>query len=103
MENVIVVGEANDIGTAKEEISKLEFEHAIYDVVMPNGIGIELLEYTKMIKPSAKVTMMTNYTAADYEKKCLRAGADYFFSKSDLDEMLLMIERLSKEENNDRK
>ena len=67
---------------------------------MPNGIGLELIKYTKKFNPLADVIMMTNYSTIDYEDKCLKAGADYFFRKSDLDEMLLMIEQFAEEGKN---
>jgi len=100
IENVNVVGEASDIITAKEEISKLDFDLAIFDIVMPNGIGIELIKHTKKINPLADVILMTNYSTIDYKDICLKEGADYFYRKSNLDEMLLMIEQLAGEGNN---
>ena len=96
--NVNVVGEAKDVAMAQEAINDLEFDLAIYDIKMPNGSGIELIRDTKKKYPPTKVIMMTNYSIGSYKDKCLGAGADYFFDKSDLDEMITLIEQLSKEE-----
>ena len=93
---VDLVGEANDIAAAKQLITETVFDLAIYDIKMPNGSGIELMRVTKKLYPSTKVIMMTNYSVGDYKKKSLDAGADYFFDKSDLDEMMKLIENLSK-------
>ena len=41
---------------------------------------------------------MTNYSIGDYKERSLEAGANYFFDKSDLDEMITLIEQLSKKE-----
>ncbi|MCH7819748.1 MAG: response regulator transcription factor [Candidatus Marinimicrobia bacterium] len=96
--NVNVVGEAKDVTTAKQLIDEIEFDIALYDIKMPNGSGIELIEHTKMKNPSAKIIMMTNYSIDSYKNKCLEEGADYFFDKSNLDEALLLIEKLSVDE-----
>ena len=79
-------------------IDEIEFDLGIYDIVMPNGSGIELISDTKKKYPSAKVIMMTNYSISSYKDKCMKAGADYFFDKTDLDKMITMIKQLSTEE-----
>lgn len=96
--NVTVVGEAINVAMSQEVISDLEFDLAIYDIKMPNGSGIGLIKDTKKKYPPTKVIMMTNYSVGSYKDKCLEAGADYFFDKSDLDEMIILIKQLSKEE-----
>ena len=96
--NVKGVGEAKDVAAAKQLIDEIEFDLAIYDIKMPNGSGIELISYTKKKYPSTKVIMITNYSTDQYRDKCIEEGADYFFDKSDLDKMLLLIKRLSEEE-----
>ena len=96
--NVGIVGEAKDVAFAKQLIDEIEFDLAIYDIKMPNGSGIDLMRYTKEKYPFIKIIMMTNYSIGDYKKKSLEAGADYFFNKSDLDEMITLIDQLSTEE-----
>ena len=96
--NVKIVGEAEDVATAKQLINETVFELAIYDIKMPNGSGIDLMKYTKEKYPSTKVIMMTNFSVGNYKKKSLEAGADYFFDKSDLDKMITLIEQLSEKE-----
>ena len=59
---------------------------------------IELIAETKKKYPSTIIIMMTNYSTDQYRDKCIEEGADYFFDKSDLDKMLLLIKRLSEEE-----
>lgn len=94
--NVNVVGEAIDIATAKQLINEIEFDLAIYDIKMPNGSGIDLVRLTKKKYPTTKVIMMSNYSISCYNDECSEVGADYFFEKADLDEMILLIEQLSK-------
>ena len=93
--NVSVVGEAKDVAMAKEAIEKIEFDLAIYDIKMPNGSGISLIKDTKKKLPQTKIIMMTNYSIGNYKNKCLEAGADYFFNKTDLDKMITLVEQLS--------
>ncbi len=97
-QNVNVVGEANDISTVKRIINEIEFDLAIYDIKMPNGSGIDLMMDTKKNYPAAKIIMMSNYSISSYKNECFKAGADYFFDKSDLDEMIILIKKLSEEE-----
>ena len=93
--NVSVVGEAKNVAMTKEAIENIEFDLAIYDIKMPNGSGISLIKDTKKKQPLTKVIMMTNYSIGSYKDKCFEAGADYFFDKSDLDKMIILVEQLS--------
>lgn len=94
--NVNIVGEAKDVATAIQMIDRIEFNLAIYDIHMPNGSGIDLMKLTKKKYPTTKIIMMTNYSIGDYKKRSLEAGANYFFDKSDLNAMIILIENLSK-------
>lgn len=96
--NVSVVGEVGDVAKARDAIDNMEFDLAIYDIKMPNGSGIGLIKDTKKKHPLTRVIMMTNYSIGSYRDKCLEAGADYFFDKSDLDKMITLIKQLSTEE-----
>jgi DNA-binding NarL/FixJ family response regulator len=49
---------------------------------MPSGSGISVLEEVKRRGKSPVVIMLTNYPYPQYRKKCMDAGADYFFDKS---------------------
>ncbi len=95
-QNVNVVGEAGDVATVKQMINEIEFNLGIYDIKMLNENGIDLMKDTKKKYPNTKVIMMSNYSISSYKNECLEAGADYFFDKSDLDEMMALIEELSK-------
>lgn len=93
--NVNIVGEAKDVATAMQMIDRIEFNLAIYDIHMPNGSGIDLMKFTKKKYPTTKIIMMTNYSIGDYKKRSLEAGANYFFDKSDMDDMITLIDQLS--------
>jgi len=54
----------------------------ILDIRMPGGSGIDVLEDIKKINAAPIVIILTNYPYPQYRKKCMAAGADYFFDKS---------------------
>ena len=82
LENVRVVGEAEDVSSAERGIESTRPDVAIVDIRMPGGSGIDVLRKVKASgnrKPS--VIMYTNYGLPQYRKACAEAGADFFFDK----------------------
>lgn len=82
MKNVEVVGQAPDVPEAFMGIQTLKPKVVILDIRMPSGTGITVLQGVKQAKPAPVVIMLTNYPYLQYRKKCLQAGADFFFDKS---------------------
>jgi len=81
-QEIRIVGHAEDVPQAVESVAKLRPDVVILDIQMPGGSGIDVLETIKKNKPSPIVIMFTNYPYPQYRKKCLAAGADFFFDKS---------------------
>jgi DNA-binding NarL/FixJ family response regulator len=79
---VEIIGEAGDGTEALESVRRLNPEVLILDIQMPDGGGIELLQKVKAINRSLTVIVLTNLSDRQYRRKCLDAGADYFFDKS---------------------
>ena len=77
-----IVGQAQDVPKAINSIQKLQPDAVILDIRMPGGSGIEVLERIKKNNSAPIVIMLTNYPYPQYRKKCMEAGADYFFDKS---------------------
>lgn len=67
---------------AIERIEKVRPDVVILDIRLPDGNGIDLLKEIKERSLAAKTIMFTSYAYPHYRKKCLSAGADYFFNKS---------------------
>ena len=79
---VEVVG---SVDSAEEGIAGIALKQpdvAILDIRMPSGSGISVLEEIKRRDDPPTVIMLTNYPYPQYRKKCMDAGADYFFDKS---------------------
>lgn len=79
---VTIVGLAHDAPDALRSIERLKPDAVILDISMPNGSGIDVLHKLKSEKPAPLIIMLTNYSFPQYRRKCMDAGADYFFDKS---------------------
>ena len=78
----IRVAEAVDTTEALERMATFKPDVAILDIRMPGGGGIKALTGIKKNFPGTTVIVMTNYPYAQYRRKCLDEGADFFFDKS---------------------
>jgi DNA-binding NarL/FixJ family response regulator len=77
-----IVGQAEDGTQATNLIEKLNPDVVILDIRMPRGNGMDVLQNIKKNNPALIVIMLTNYPYSQYRKKCMKAGADYFFDKA---------------------
>ena len=77
-----VVGTADNADEGIDSIRKLKPDVAVLDIRMPSGSGIVILEAVKREEGCPCIIMLTNYPYPQYRKKCMDAGADYFFDKS---------------------
>ncbi len=78
----VKVFEAVDTPDALRQMNTFEPDVAVLDIRMPGGGGIKALNEIKKQKPDTTVIIMTNYPYAQYRRKCLESGADFFFDKS---------------------
>jgi DNA-binding NarL/FixJ family response regulator len=96
--DVFVVGEAENGVEALQLIKEKKPDLAILDIRMPDMNGIEVLKRIRELKMKVKVCMLTNYSYPQYKKRCLEAGADYFLNKTeDLEKINIVITDLLKE------
>ena len=93
---VEVVGFAGDGLQTVEFIRKTPPDVLILDIRMPGKSGIEVLQDVKQTHPHVTVIMLTNYPYPPYRKRCLEAGADYFFEKAmDFDKVIDVLASMS--------
>ncbi len=84
----IQVSEAVDTPGALMQMITFKPDVAVLDIRMPGGGGIKALQEIKKNFSGTTVMVMTNYPYAQYRRKCLDAGADFFFDKSSEFEMV---------------
>lgn len=89
-----IVGQSTNATDAINSIKKLNPDVVVLDIRMPGGNGFYVLEKINKYKLNPLVIMLTNYPFPQYRKKCLDAGADFFFDKST--EFYAVIEVLKK-------
>jgi len=77
-----IIGQVQDGIQATNLIQKLNPDVVILDIRMPRGNGIDALQNIKKNNLAPIVIMLTNYPYPQYQKKCMKAGADYFFDKA---------------------
>lgn len=94
LDNVKIVGEAQNAAETIESVLKLKPDVMILDIRMP-GNGIDVLAKIKDCKNAPIVIMFTNYPYEQYRKKCMEAGAEYFFCKSEgIEKIIEVLKRL---------
>lgn len=79
--DMMVMGEA---GTGEQVVSLAsqgEWDVVLLDVCMPNGNGLDALEWLARSKPDIKVLVYSGLPEAQYGLSLMRAGANGFFSK----------------------
>lgn len=72
---------ANDIETALNLLNSEPFDLCITDMNLPDGNGIDLVEYIQTNHPSIPVAVITAYGNMELAIKALKAGAFDFVSK----------------------
>jgi DNA-binding NarL/FixJ family response regulator len=82
VEMVEMIGEAENVQQAIEQIRQQGPDVIILDIRMPGGNGIDVLRAIEKKDRSPVIIMLTNYPYHQYERKCIDAGADFFFDKS---------------------
>ena len=79
---VETIGQAKDPQEARELVRKLNPEVVLVDIQMPGGGGINLLCEIKEGQKPPLIIVLTNQSYPQYRRKCMEAGADFFFDKS---------------------
>jgi len=86
-----IVGETGYAQEAVESIMELIPDVVILDLRLPDGNGINVLKKIKKADSSIRVIIFTNYPYYQYRKRCLDAGAEFFFYKATEFEKVLEV------------
>lgn len=82
IEGMEVVGQAGNAPEALQAIQHFRPDAVILDIRMPGNNGIQVLEAIKEKNVAPVVIVLTAFPYPQYRKKCLEAGAEYFFDKA---------------------
>ena len=89
------VSQAKNESEARDLLRMLNPEVLLLDIQMRGGNGIDLLRKIKKERPSPLVVVFTDLSDTRYRKKCMDAGADFFFDKStDFDKLTEVLSKL---------
>ncbi len=95
LDQVQVVGEAENALDGTRVVRELAPEVVILDIKMPLGSGLDVLRNISKSNPTTAVIVLTNYPYEQYRTKCRELGARYFFDKStEFDKLPDVIEQL---------
>ena len=90
------ISQAKDTPEAIEMLCKLNPEVVILDIEMPGRSGIDLLREIKKSKQTPLAIVLTNQSSPQFRKMCIKAGADFFFDKSnEFDKVAQLLKQLS--------
>jgi len=93
VDDLRVVGEANDGLELLELLKTKDPALVILDISMPNLRGLEAAREIKGLYPQVKVLLLTMHKKKDFLQQGLEAGVDGFLVKEDADVALLQAVR----------
>jgi DNA-binding NarL/FixJ family response regulator len=82
-EGVTVVGEAEDVASARKLVADLEPSLVLIDVQLPDGNGIDLAQDLLRLVPAPKVIVVSSRDRAEYAERLEEATLP-FIGKADL-------------------
>lgn len=95
IEGAVVVGVAQDEGSAVAGILDTGPDVAIFDIELREGSGIDVLAAVRKQLPGLTAIVLSNYSMPQYRRASVDAGADYFFDKvQDLEKLTAVLHGL---------
>ena len=83
-----VVDAYSKIAEAKEFIGEKKFTHAIIDMRLEDGSGLEIIKFIKKISPETQALLLTGYGNIATAVAAIKAGAiDYLPKPADIDQI----------------
>lgn len=79
--NVEVIGEAEDVPSARMLLSKLRPDLAILDISLKKGSGIDLIRDIRALLPDLPILVFSMHDEMLYAMRCLTAGANGYLMK----------------------
>ncbi len=99
LDDIEVIGEANDGQEAIKQAAALQPDVILMDIVMPNVDGIEATRQITQRQPESRVLALTSFAGDDQVFPAIKAGAlGYLLKDSDPTELIQAIRRVHKGE-----
>lgn len=100
LDGVEIIGQASQAVDAIDSILAVKPEAVLLDLHLNGqGNGFEVLERIKQEPTAPKVIVLTNYPNPQYRKRCLQAGADFFFDKSyEFEKVVPVLDKLARQD-----
>lgn len=86
-----IVGQATDANQVLRILPTAKPDVVLLDLRLPAGSGIRVLQKIRETGAQCKVIMLTTEPYPLYRERCLAAGADYFFDKSEEFEQIIEL------------
>lgn len=80
--NIEVLNPVSSISEAINTFNKFHPGIVILNIQLADGLGFGVLDVIKNQNPETIVIMFTNYAQAEFRKRSLDGGADFFIDKS---------------------
>jgi len=77
----LTVFTAATVGAAKSELDKTTFHFCLTDMKLPDGNGLELVEYVNEKYPTTPIAVITAYGTINHAVEALKKGAFDFITK----------------------
>lgn len=85
---------ADTLAQTLESVSRLAPSLLILDIHLPDGHAIRVIPALKQLAPHMRMAIFTNDVNEFSRRKCLQAGADWFFDKSsECGELLAVVQQ----------
>jgi DNA-binding NtrC family response regulator len=84
---------AGGVKVAEEKLRKRSYDLCLFDVTLPDGDGLELLQYVRGAKLDTPVVMMSGHATIDAAVRATKLGAVQFLEKPlNTDALLITVE-----------
>lgn len=104
LDGIAGIDEIDTADTLAQTLSAVQAKHPtllILDLHLPDGNAMQILPELKQLSPGMEIVVLTNDDSAYNRKRCLQAGADWFFDKPTEFEKALMLVQLQAAANAD--
>jgi two-component system response regulator RegA len=72
---------AGSVGEARELLARIMPTHAVFDLRLPDGSGLELVPLLRERQPQARILVLSGYASIPTAIDAIKLGATYYLAK----------------------